>query len=101
MMLTYATKKFSTGANGQKGFPLCPRSFDRAATDWLDTRLDSLPPTGTQWHPPLFFFFFLRCIAPHSNAPPGGGSYVVGFLTSPPALRAQSGKGGTGGGLVG
>ena len=32
-MLTFATKKLSTGANGQKAeaeFPFCPRSFDRA-----------------------------------------------------------------------
>ena len=32
-MLTFATKKLSTGANGQKEIfcpPLCPRSFDRA-----------------------------------------------------------------------
>ena len=33
LMLTFATKKLSTGANGQKAeaeFPFCPRSFDRA-----------------------------------------------------------------------
>ena len=33
LMLTFATKKLSTGANGQKAeaeFPFCPSSFDRA-----------------------------------------------------------------------
>ena len=33
LMLTFATKKLSTGAKGQKAeaeFPFCPRSFDRA-----------------------------------------------------------------------
>jgi len=41
-MLTFATKKLSTGANGQKAeaeFPFCPRSFDRAVMDFQDLRI--------------------------------------------------------------
>ena len=64
VMLSHATKKFSTVANGQKAFPLCLRSFDRATTNWLDIGPDYFPPTA---------LFALH--APQSNAPPGSGSW--------------------------
>ena len=46
-MLTFVTKKLSTGANGQKedaGSFFCPRSFDRAVmvAQWSDLRLETL-----------------------------------------------------------
>ena len=49
LMLTFATKKLSTGANGQKAeaeFPFCPPrdSFDRAVmvAEWYDLQLTTL-----------------------------------------------------------
>ena len=49
-MLTFATKKLSTGANGQREDAasfLCPHSFDRAVilAQWYDLQLELEPET--------------------------------------------------------